>query len=105
MKTIKCFRCNGTGTTPHKHIANGICFACGGAGVLEYKEESIENNLMWFYKNGRPTITEGCKCKMIKNAYFEGHGVSKGYEFIANRIGDSVVFGIKTLAQTGILMS
>ena len=92
MKTIKCYRCNGTGTTPHKHIANGVCFACGGSGILEYKEDSLENSLMWFHKEGRPTIMDGCSCKMIKSTSFEGRGVDKGGEFIAKRVGESVIF-------------
>jgi hypothetical protein len=27
---MECTNCNGTGTTPYKHIEDGVCFRCGG---------------------------------------------------------------------------
>lgn len=32
MTTYDCYKCGGTGQVAFKHIAGGVCFACGGSG-------------------------------------------------------------------------
>lgn len=32
MATFDCYKCSGTGQVAFKHIAGGVCFACGGSG-------------------------------------------------------------------------
>jgi DnaJ-class molecular chaperone len=39
MATFACDRCGGTGETPYKHIAGGICFKCEGKGTLPYNPQ------------------------------------------------------------------
>lgn len=40
MKTMTCPRCNGKGNiTYYGHIQNGVCFKCGGTGLVKFVAE------------------------------------------------------------------
>ncbi len=84
---MKCLRCNGTGQTPYKHIADGICFACNGSGKIQYSPDK-HDDLDLFIFSGRVDIGSGTPVKMVKGC----NRVRKGGEFIAQCVGDCVIF-------------
>ena len=55
--TATCPKCNGTGILSHyAHIASGVCFDCGGAGKISFKQRtdgSIKTSLEVFIRNGQ----------------------------------------------------
>jgi hypothetical protein len=58
MTTKTCRRCNGTGTTSHKHVELGRCFRCNGTGIDTPKAKVVRSKWeVTFVRNGR-TMTE-----------------------------------------------
>ena len=83
---MKCPNCNGTGTTPHKHIADGICFTCNGTGLISYDPEKHDD--LSLFMIGERFEIDGTPVKMIK-----GCGrINKGGEFVAKCDGEFVYF-------------
>lgn len=39
IQRYACDRCCGSGSTPYKHIAGGVCFECSGTGKLHYNPQ------------------------------------------------------------------
>lgn len=60
---VKCYKCDGTGQiNAFGHVANGVCFACKGAGTLMVDLENTKGTL------GADFVT---KCEFILNANHE----------------------------------
>ena len=87
MKTIKCHRCNGTGKTAFHHIADGVCFLCGGSGVLEYSPEK-HDNLTMFIEQGKGNIESADRFTLKVGC----DKVSKGLEYVCKKVGDYYIF-------------
>jgi len=88
---MKCYNCNGTGLTPFKHIANGICFVCQGTGEIKYDDHKDEISLMHFHKNFKPNIDSGHYYKQIKNIFLGDSGVDRGGIYLVKKINDSII--------------
>jgi len=44
MTKVECKRCGGEGMASHRHIAGGVCFACGrlpGEGAAELEKAGL----------------------------------------------------------------
>jgi len=54
--TGTCGKCDGTGRLGHYgHIANGVCFDCGGSGKISWKDRTdgtVKTSLEVFIRNG-----------------------------------------------------
>lgn len=55
---FSCTKCNGSGKVRWRHVANGVCFKCGGTGTLNYNphpdfsdcSDEVEDNGEWYYQ-------------------------------------------------------
>lgn len=87
METIKttCGRCGGSGRVPHWHIADGVCFACNGSGVIYTKD--LNCDLDTFLYSGRPSsIPSHVEVVMIKPTPRVGGGTFISFKDSKNRI-------------------
>lgn len=83
---VNCNRCGGSGTVPHKHIANGTCFACGGSGKISVFE--AQDKLDLFYKSGQPLCAgTGVLYSMTKGT----KRINKGGEYTVYMTADKIV--------------
>lgn len=43
MKTMTCPKCDGKKTiSGFSHVANGVCFRCNGAGVVQFRKSTVK---------------------------------------------------------------
>lgn len=52
-----CSRCQGTGYLPHfSHVANGVCFMCGGDGLVHQKRSVSKVEVLPCFNDGQCVV-------------------------------------------------
>ena len=97
MKKIKCCTCDGTGKLSHfNHIADGVCFACNGTGIISSDTKTHTNDYDQMMTSGKPSVDLEWKwtATQITNISNGTSSIGKGGSFRVAKDDSNIYFSI-----------